>query len=191
VNLLQKAHKGGIASIRYRKDGMEFYSFGEDGKIRRWLSDTNPTSEPLVSTLSYGRKSKGHGNYSMDVSGDTDPPLVFAPKGSSIIVCDMKECRIRRELVGHFKQVNCFAYDEIYQQGYSGGNDAAIMIWSGNLTSEQTFLAEKVKVGGSSNTRHSRSTSSSTNRQLVNLIDEDEYDEYEVPSSSSGDEQTY
>lgn len=192
VGLLQKAHDGPISSIRYRKDGMEFYSFGDDGCIRRWLSETSPLSEPLVCTLKYGRKSKGHGNFQIGISADTDPPLIFAPKGTSISVCDMKTCKVQKELVGHFKNVNCFVYDDKYQQGYSGGNDSAVMVWSGNFVSEQTYQQEKLNSAISSG-RHGRqrrrpAATTSANQQLINLIDEDDFDEYEPASSASDNE---
>jgi WD40 repeat protein len=190
VNLLQKAHSGAITSIRYRRDGLEFYSMGEDGRIRRWMTDLSRSSfgsEPLICTLNYGKKSKKGGNLAMDISADTDLPIAFAPSGSSIKVCDMKDCRVRKELLGHFKQVNCFAYDSQYQIGYSGGNDAAVMVWSGHTTPEQTYLEDKITGEGSGADVSGRRKRNQG--QLINLCDDDDFEEeYEVPSSSSSDE---
>ncbi|ODM92514.1 DNA excision repair protein ERCC-8 [Orchesella cincta] len=145
---LLQAHTGSIDSMRFSSDGQELYTFGASGKmeVRRWKMGV--TSDPCIGTLRYGKKHKGRGNFSIGVADNVDPPIVFAPNSTSVVVCDMKDCQAMKELVGHFKQVNCFVYDETYQQGYSGGNDAGIIVWSGNKTTEQTYVEEKAKKYG-------------------------------------------
>lgn len=155
--------------MKFSSNGQELYTFGADGRVRRWR--VGVSSEPCVGTLRYGKKSKGHGNFAIDVADNVDPPIVFVPKGNSICMCDMKDCRILRELVGHFKQVNCFVYDDAYQQGYSGGNDAGINVWNGNLVTEQTYLEEKARKYG---LRGPQDAEPAKPKPLIELDDDDD-----------------
>ncbi|CAL8142596.1 unnamed protein product [Orchesella dallaii] len=165
---LIQAHTGSIDSMKFSSDGQELYTFGASGKmeVRRWRMGV--TNDPCIGTLRYGKKHKGGGNFSIDVADNVDPPIVFAPNSTSVIACDMKDCHAMKELVGHFKQVNCFVYDEAYQQGYSGGNDAGIIVWSGNKTTEQTYVEEKATKYGI------RAESSIKPKPLIDLDDDDD-----------------
>lgn len=186
MSVLQKGHSGAVCSIKYSKDGMEFYSFGGDGYVRRWMSDTSFSTEPLVCSLKYGKKPTGHPTMQIGVVSDADPPLVFIPKATSIAVCDMKNCKVQKELIGHFKIVNCFVYDDQYLQGYSGGGDSAVMVWSGNRVTEQTYLEEKLK---GNPTPGKRAAATNAQLGLISLLDEDDdYDEYEVGSEPEFDD---
>jgi len=161
-NILNQVHQGRIKSIRYSKDGLQLYSLGADGRIRRFMSDID--SDPCVATAHFGRLKGSHGNYSMDVSSDTTPPVVFVPSGPFIYVCDLDKCCVLKKLSGHFKQVNSFCYDTAYQEGYSGGNDAAVMVWNGNLRMEKTYEDEcTIPINGSSCSTH-----------LITLDDDDD-----------------
>lgn len=154
--------------MRFSANGQELYTFGADGRIRRWKIGVN--KEPCIGTFRYGKKSKGHGNFAIDVADSIDPPIVFAPKATSIYMCDMKDCRLMRELVGHFKQVNCFVYDDTYQQGYSGGNDAGVIVWSGNQTTEQAYMEEKSRKYGCKESREATLQP----KPLIDLDDDDD-----------------
>ncbi len=64
------------------------------------------------------------------MAASVDGHLVFHPSGSVIQVLDMYSGEQHKLLRGHLDTVNACVFNPVFQELYTGADDASIVVWS-------------------------------------------------------------
>eukprot|EP00127_Corallochytrium_limacisporum_P004361 Clim_evm44s158 gene=Clim_evmTU44s158 len=129
VDHADSAHGEAVVSLCFSPDGFSLLSLGAESKLLLWDTRLGYNKgvhyEGVKCNAPSGRKA-----LQMDVTGQTTPEIAMVPSGKRINVYELRTGTKISALKGHYKRVNCVAYDPSYQKIYTGGNDNIIYVWS-------------------------------------------------------------
>ena len=132
-----KAHDGKVISLRFADDGLSLYSLGTDFKVRKWCLNTGCNMKakfPRIAQASLLTVGANH---------------LFIPTKSSVYVLNAQEEKAVGSLDnGHESDssITFCCYNASYQEVYTGGMDANVVIWESNAESNSTYADHLRKV---------------------------------------------
>lgn len=118
------AHNGHINAMAFTSSGLNLVTYGTDDRVRLW--DISTGRNCLVN---YGRIPNQCKKGVQIAISNTSKELAFLPSLSDILAVDLHSGKHITKLRGAFNSVNCCAYEENYQELYSGSNDTFILSW--------------------------------------------------------------
>ena len=119
-----QAHEAAVTGCASVPGGLYWMTTGNDGRPRLW--DVESKRNMMITMQKRCSKAK----HVRRVSFTDDGRFLFHPSENGVHVFEVASGRLMRTLAGgHFKAVQCAAWNGKYEQLLTGGADKALLVW--------------------------------------------------------------